>query len=231
MRRSPTSGFSATPCGATRASSPGRTAWRRHGASSSRSWTRHRWWSPTSRGPGAQPAQTHCFPGTRAGAPPGYTHTRRAEAGAEAGVEALRRRGVEASRRRENNRSAAGQQAEGAFLFEVEGPAWGSGDAAEPAAEIRDGGPDRWFGEHPQAERQRRWTDVVTALEFERGGHGLQVRLAKLPVRWTERAVRNRAHPRELVADLRQEAEILAVAEHASRRAEPPGGLRDTHED
>ncbi|MGH3184852.1 MAG: cation diffusion facilitator family transporter, partial [Streptosporangiaceae bacterium] len=50
--------------------------------------------------------------------------------------------------------SAAGEQAQGAFLLEVEGPAWGGGDAAEPAAEIRDGGPDRGLGEHPQAERQ-----------------------------------------------------------------------------
>ena len=33
-----------------------------------------------------------------------------------------------------------------------------------------------------------------------------------------------------LVADRGEQAEILAVAEHAGRRAEPPGGLRDSHE-
>ncbi len=83
----------------------------------------------------------------------------------------------------EAQRSASRQQAQGAFFFEVEGPAWGGGDAAKSAAEIRDGGPDGRLGEHPQAERQRRGTDIVTALEFERGCHGLQVRLAELPVR------------------------------------------------
>src|SRR5208282_4178161 len=129
-----------------------------------------------------------------------------------------RRRGTAGGRERAG-RLAAGQQAQGALLLEVEGPARGGGDAAEPAAEIRDGGPDRRLGEHPQAERQRRGADVVAALEFERGGHGLQVRLAELPVRRTGRAVRKSS--RQLVADLRQEAEILAVAEHASRRAEP----------
>ena len=79
--------------------------------------------------------------------------------------------------------SAAGQEAQGAFLFEVERAARGGGDAAEAAAEIRDGGPDRRLGQHPQAERQRRGADVVPALEFERDGDRLQVRLAELPVR------------------------------------------------
>ena len=50
--------------------------------------------------------------------------------------------------------SAAGQEAQGTFLFEVEGAARGGGDAAEAAAEVRDGGPDRRLGQHPQAERQ-----------------------------------------------------------------------------
>ncbi len=40
------------------------------------------------------------------------------------------------------DRSAAGQEAQGAFLLEVEGAAGGGGDAAEAAAEVRDGGPD-----------------------------------------------------------------------------------------
>src|SRR5437867_12006651 len=80
-------------------------------------------------------------------------------------------------------RSAAGQQAEGALLLEVQGAARGGGDAAEAAAEIRDRGADRRLGQHPQAERQRRRADVVTALKLQRGGDRLEVRVAELPVR------------------------------------------------
>jgi len=121
-------------------------------------------------------------------------------------------------------RSAAGEQAEGAFLFEVQRPARGGGDAAEAAAEVGDGRPYRRLGQYPQAERQGRRADVVPALEFQRGRRGLQVRLAELPVR---RPARPRAG--QGVADPGQEAEILAVAEHASRGSQPPGGLRDAH--
>ena len=85
------------------------------------------------------------------------------------------------------SRSAAGQEAKGAFFFEVEGSAGSGGDPAEPAAQIGDGGPDRWLGEHPQGERQRRGTDVVPALKLQRGSHRLQIRLAELPVRRTAR--------------------------------------------
>src|SRR5436305_6097679 len=80
-------------------------------------------------------------------------------------------------------RSAAGQEAEGALLLEVQGTARAGGDAAEAAAEIRDGGADRRLGEHPQTERQRRRADVIPALELERGRDRLEVRLAELPVR------------------------------------------------
>src|SRR5690242_16577518 len=72
--------------------------------------------------------------------------------------------------------SAAGQQAEGALLLEVQGAAGGGGDAAEAAAEVRDRGADRRLGQHPQAERQRRRADVVAALELQRGGDRLEVR-------------------------------------------------------
>jgi hypothetical protein len=61
---------------------------------------------------------------------------------------------LQSHRPRRRSDSAAGEQAKGAFLLEVKGPAGGGRDAAEPAAEIRDGGPDRGLGEHPQAERQ-----------------------------------------------------------------------------
>ena len=82
-----------------------------------------------------------------------------------------------------SGRSAAGQQAQRAFLLEVERPARRGGDAAEPAAQVRDGGADRRLGQHPQPERQRGGADVIAALEFERGRDGFQVRLAELPVR------------------------------------------------
>jgi len=49
---------------------------------------------------------------------------------------------------------ATGQEAEGALLLEVQGADRGGGDAAEAAAEIRDGGADRRLGQYPQAERQ-----------------------------------------------------------------------------
>src|SRR5438477_3711155 len=83
--------------------------------------------------------------------------------------------------------SAAGQQAEGALLLEVQGAAGGGGDAAKAAAEVRDRGADRRLGQHPQAERQRRRADVVAAPELQRGGDRLEVRLTELPVRWPVR--------------------------------------------
>ena len=94
-------------------------------------------------------------------------------------VDARRSRSAES----EQPSSAAGEQAEGAFLLEVEGAARGGGDAAEPAAQVRDRGADRRLGQHPQAERQRGGADVVAALELERRRDRLQVRLTELPVR------------------------------------------------
>ena len=137
--------------------------------------------------------------------------------------------------------SAAGQQAQSALLLEVQGADRGGWDAAEAAAEIRDSGADRGFGQHTQAERQRRGADIVPALELESGGDRLQVGLAELAMRRPARraqparsapAARSRSStgwPGQRVANLGQEAEILAIAEHASRRAKPPSGLRDTH--
>ena len=43
---------------------------------------------------------------------------------------------------------ASREQAECAFLLEVQGPARGSGDAAEPAAQVRDGGAGGRIGQH-----------------------------------------------------------------------------------
>jgi cation diffusion facilitator family transporter len=154
-------------------------------------------------------------------------------------------------------RLTAGQQAQSALLLEVQCPARRGRDAAQPPAQIGDGHPHRRLGQHPQAERQRRGADVVTPLEIQRGRHRLQVRLAELPVRRPRprcprpRCPRPRCHPsprpprssarcsrpsakgprpdRELIPDLWQQPQFLAIAEHASRRSQPPGGLRDAH--
>lgn len=50
--------------------------------------------------------------------------------------------------------STAGQQAQGAFLFEVQGAADRGGDAAQAPAEIGHGGPHRRLSQYPQTERQ-----------------------------------------------------------------------------
>jgi len=78
---------------------------------------------------------------------------------------------------------AAGQQPERAFLLEVQRPARGRGNPAEPAAQVRDGGAHRRLGQHAQPERERRGADVVAPLELERDRDRFQVRLAELPVR------------------------------------------------
>src|SRR5690242_11795045 len=78
--------------------------------------------------------------------------------------------------------SAAGEEAQGAFLLEVEGPARGGRDPAEASAEVGHGRPDLRFGQDTEAEGQRSRADVVPALQFERGGDRLQVGLGELPV-------------------------------------------------
>src|SRR5260370_41742733 len=78
--------------------------------------------------------------------------------------------------------SAPGQQAQGAFLLEVEGAARGGGNAAEAAAEVSDGRPDRRLRQHPPAARQRRGADVVPALEGPRPRGALEGRLRELPL-------------------------------------------------
>jgi hypothetical protein len=50
--------------------------------------------------------------------------------------------------------STSRQQAQGAFLFEVQGAADRGGHAAQAPAEIGHGGAHRRLGQHPQAERQ-----------------------------------------------------------------------------
>ncbi len=50
--------------------------------------------------------------------------------------------------------STAGQQAQGAFLFEVQGAADRGRDAAQAPAEIGHGGPHRRLSQYPQTERQ-----------------------------------------------------------------------------
>ncbi len=116
---------------------------------------------------------------------------------------------------------AAGQHAQRALLLEVKRPAGSGREAAEPAAEIGHGRAHLRLGQHAEAERQRGGTDVVPPLDLQRGGHGGQVGLGELPVR---------RGPGQPVPDLRQQPQFLPVAEHAGRGAEPPGGLRDTHD-
>jgi hypothetical protein len=48
--------------------------------------------------------------------------------------------------------SAAGEEAQGAFLLEVEGPARGGRDPAEAPAEVGHGRPDLRFGQYTEAE-------------------------------------------------------------------------------
>ncbi len=62
-----TSACSATPFGAIRPSSSARTAWRRPGASSSRSWTRRPLWRPTGRVPGDRRVPRSWWPASSAG--------------------------------------------------------------------------------------------------------------------------------------------------------------------
>jgi len=130
------------------------------------------------------------------------------------------------------------ERAQRALLLEVERPAGRRRDAAEAAAQVRDGGAHRRLGQHPQAERQRRRADVVAPLQVQRGGDGLQVRLAELPVRQGG-AGRRSALPRPagsrggvppgVAAHPGQQPQVLAVPEHPGGRAEPPRGRRDPH--
>lgn len=58
------------------------------------------------------------------------------------------------------------------FLLEVQRPARSGGHVSGPSAEVGDRRAYRGLGEHPQPERQRGWSDVVTALEPQRRGDG-----------------------------------------------------------
>src|SRR5689334_11402788 len=78
--------------------------------------------------------------------------------------------------------SAAGEEAQGAFLLEVQGPARSGRDPAEAPAEVGYGRPDLWFGQDTEAEGQGSRADVVPALQLERGSDRLQIGLDELPV-------------------------------------------------
>jgi hypothetical protein len=72
--------------------------------------------------------------------------------------------------------------------------------------EVRDGGPRRRVGQHPQAEGQRGWRNVEAPFEGDGGRDGGQVLLGELPVRV--------APPVRPVPQRRQQPEVFAVAEH-----------------
>src|SRR5690242_19563908 len=78
--------------------------------------------------------------------------------------------------------SAVGEEAQGAFLLEVEGAPRCGRDPAEAAAKVSHGRPDLRFGQHAEAERQGSRADVISALKLERGGDRLQIGLGELPV-------------------------------------------------
>ncbi len=75
------------------------------------------------------------------------------------------------------------EQAEGAFLFEVEGLNRRGWDPAQAPAQLSYLGPDSWVAEHPQAERQFGRADVQPPLDIQAERHRRQVFLAELPVR------------------------------------------------
>jgi hypothetical protein len=88
-------------------------------------------------------------------------------------------------------------------------------------SQVGDGGARRRVGQHPEAEGQRGWRNVEASLDGDGGRDGGQVLLGELPVRV--------APPVRPVPQRRQQAEILAVAEHPRGHAEPRGGLSNAH--
>ncbi len=148
------------------------------------------------------------------------------------------------------------EQAQRAFLFEVEGASWRRWYPAKAPGQIDDGGAYTRFCQHPQAERQGSGRDVIPLLQFERGGHRGEILLAELPMRGSARgggfargaSVRRvsarrgaarggsrqpagPAGPAHRVSDRRQQAEVFSVTQHPRRCAEPPRGCRNTHSD
>jgi len=93
---------------------------------------------------------------------------------------------------------------------------------AGAAAKVGDRRTGRRVGQHPQPERERGGRDVKLALDRERRRDRGDVLLGKLPVRV--------APPGGPVPQRRQQPEILPVAEHPGRHAEPGGGFSDPHD-
>jgi hypothetical protein len=76
------------------------------------------------------------------------------------------------------------QEPQRSFLLEVENARGRGLDAADPPAEFGNLCTDDRFGEHAQAERQRRRGYVVTALDRQGKRDRIQVRLTELAVRY-----------------------------------------------
>jgi len=132
---------------------------------------------------------------------------------------------VRRSRRTRKSRLGAAQRAEGAerpLLLEVQRPSRSGRHVAGAPAEVGDRRADRGLGEHPQPERQRGRRDVVTPLDLQRRRYRGQVLVRELPMR--------RPAPGRPVAQRRQQAQILPIAEHPRGHAEAFRRFRYAHE-
>jgi hypothetical protein len=77
------------------------------------------------------------------------------------------RRPRRASRRWAGRALSHAEEAEGAFLLEVQGAAGRGRDPPDPAAQLRDLGPDPGLGQHPETEGQRGRADVQPPLQVQ----------------------------------------------------------------
>jgi cation diffusion facilitator family transporter len=102
----------------------------------------------------------------------------------------------------------AAQEAQRAFLLEVERPPGLLRHPPQAPAEVGHGRADGRLGQDPQAERERGRADLIPPLQLQGGRHRGQVRVGELPV--------GRPAPGAVgaVPHRRQEAQILAVTEH-----------------
>ena len=97
-----------------------------------------------------------------------------------------------ARRRRRAGALAHAEEAEGAFLLEVQSAAGRGRDPPDPAAQFSDLGPDPGLGQHPKTEGQRGRADVQPPLQVQGQRHRSHILFAELAV--TCAACRPTAH-------------------------------------
>jgi hypothetical protein len=73
------------------------------------------------------------------------------------------------------------EQPQSPLLLELQRPGRRA-DPPDPAPEFGDVRPDAWFGQNPQAERERCGADVIPLLDAQCQGDGGQIVLAKPPM-------------------------------------------------